>query len=262
MADEKLYRLRSKDGSHFNEKTNEDGWNSAIQFDDDKNALQGPLEYQEVDESEYTQIIEVERQQRTFREVIIEDVVAPALADAVSYLCQKAIDAGAEAMRSKVIPAIKAKGSELVDKAKAARAERKTIKQEQKTTEIATSKKTKIKVVEVLEQEEKKVQHTTEEVNQMVKNMKFAALYIADGIRELSNTVVVDSNPKTALEMQYKLNELTSDDAMKAINFMLEDKNRDLLDQATLQLFEAFRNKEFIVQGERVPISKYLVAGQ
>ena len=36
MSDERLYRLRSKDGSHFNEKTNEEGWNSAIQFDEEK----------------------------------------------------------------------------------------------------------------------------------------------------------------------------------------------------------------------------------
>ena len=69
-------------------------------------------------------------------------------------------------------------------------------------------------------------------------------------------------DPNMALETQNKLNELTADDAMKAINFMLEDQNRDMLDQATLQLFEAFRNMEFIVQGERVPISNYLVAGQ
>lgn len=64
MVDERLYRLRSKDGSHFNEKTNEEGWNSAVQFDEENN-LQGPLEYQVVDESEYTQVVEVERKQRT-----------------------------------------------------------------------------------------------------------------------------------------------------------------------------------------------------
>lgn len=40
--------------------------------------------------------------------------------------------------------------------------------------------------------------------------MKFAALYIEAGIRELSNTVVVDADSEKALEMQEKLNELTS----------------------------------------------------
>ena len=85
MVDERLYRLRSKDGSHFNEKTNEEGWNSAVQFDEENN-LQGPLEYQVVDESEYTQVVEVERKQRTCYEVILEDVVAPALTEVATYL--------------------------------------------------------------------------------------------------------------------------------------------------------------------------------
>lgn len=34
---------------------------------------------------------------------------------------------------------------------------------------------------------------------------------------------------------------------------MLEDKNRDMPDQATLQLFEAFMAEQFIIDGEKVP---------
>jgi hypothetical protein len=92
--------------------------------------------------------------------------------------------------------------------------------------------------------------------------MKFAALYIAAGIRELSNTVVIDDgrDPKKVLAMQDKLKELSSGDVMKTIEFMLEDKNRDVLDQVTIRLFEAFKNKDFIVEGEAVPISRYLSA--
>ena len=149
MSDERLYRLRSKDGSHFNEKTNEEGWNSAIQFDEENN-LQGPLEYQVVDESEYTQVVEVERKQRTFGEVMIEDVVAPALAEAATYLFERAIDAGAEAMKTKVIPAVKTKSAELMDKAKTAHAERKAVK---KTSTVLTKKTSKIKAIEILEKE-------------------------------------------------------------------------------------------------------------
>ena len=99
------------------------------------------------------------------------------------------------------------KSSELIDKAKAAHAERKTLKLEEKTSEIVAKKGTKIKSVVLAE---KKVQNTTDEVDQIVNNMKFAALYIKAGIRELSNTVVVDADSEKALEMQEKLNELTS----------------------------------------------------
>ena len=122
---------------------------------------------------------------------------------------------------------------------------------------MVTKKPSKIKAIEILEKEEKRVEHTTEEVDQIVNNMKFAALYIAAGIRELSNTVVIDSNQEKALEMQERLKELTSEQAIGAINFMLEDKNRDMLDQATLQLFEAFRDEQFIIEGGRVPIANY-----
>ena len=47
---------------------------------------------------------------------------------------------------------------------------------------------------------------------------------------------------------------------MNTIEFMLDDKNRDMLDQATIQLFEAFRHKDFIVDGKAVPISRYLIS--
>ena len=68
---------------------------------------------------------------------------------------------------------------------------------------------------------------------------------------------MIDSNQEKALEMQERLKELTSEQAIGAINFMLEDKNRDMLDQATLQLFEAFRDEQFIIEGGRVPIANY-----
>ena len=66
----------------------------------------------------------------------------------------------------------------------------------------------------------------------------------------------MDENEKVS-ELENKYNELSSEQVMNAIDFMLEEKNRDKLDQATLQLFEAFRNHEFIIDGKMVPISNY-----
>ena len=157
--------------------------------------------------------------------------------------------------KTKLIPAVKTKSAVLIDKVKTAHAERKT---EKKTSTVVTKKPSKIKAIEILEKEEKRIEHTTEEVDQIVNNMKFAALYIAAGIRELSNTVVMDSNQEKVLEVQERLKELTSEQAIGAINFMLEDKKRDMLDQATLQLFEAFRDEQFIIEVGRVPIANYL----
>ena len=51
-TDEKLYRVVRKDGSHLNTKVNPDGTKSALQFTDDNNDLNGPVDLLEVDEEE------------------------------------------------------------------------------------------------------------------------------------------------------------------------------------------------------------------
>ena len=266
MSSEKLYRVKTKEGAHINEKQKEDGSRAAIQFDDE-NGLQGPVDLIEVDESEYTRevYVEVERQERSFGQVVLEDAVAPAVADALTIILTRAVEVGIDAfgtwMSQTVIPAAKEKSAEIYDKARESRAARKAKRSEAKrrTNRI---KAVPQDVIISAEQEQGKetVVHTPEEINQIVNNMKFAALYIAAGIRELSNTVISDdgTDPEKTLAMQEKLNELSTGDVMKTIEFMLEDSNRDMLDQATIQLFDAFRHKAFIVNGERVPISRFL----
>lgn len=266
MPEDKIYRVRTKEGAHVNEKVNEDGYRAAIQFDED-NDLQGPLEIIEVDKSEFVTerevIVEVEREERSFGQVLLEDAVAPAVAEALTELLTRAAYAGIDAfgnwMSTKVIPAAKVKSVELVSKAKENHAAKKARKVELKQSAIAAKKQTATASI-TTQPEADTVVHTPEEVNQILNNMKFAALYIAAGIRELSRTVVTseDMDHATALEMQNRLKELSSGEVMSTIDFMLEDKNRETLDQATIQLFEAFRHKDFIVDGEAVPISKYL----
>ena len=264
MADDKLYRIKTKDGAHINEKVKEDGSRAAIQFDED-NGLQGPVDLIEVDESEYTREVyyEVERQERSFGQAILEDAVVPAVADAATILLTRAVNAGIDAfgnwMSQTVIPAAKAKGGELIDRAIESHEAKKAKKAEKKSAAVAVKQKTEVEA-SAPKTEDRTVIHTQEEVDQILNNMKFAALYIAAGIRELSNTAIADdgTDPERTLAMQNKLKELSSGEVMNTIEFMLEDKNRDVLDQATIRLFEAFRQKDFIVEGEAVPISKYL----
>lgn len=264
MSEEKFYRIKTKEDAHLNDKLKDDGSRAAIQFDRENN-LQGPVDLIEVDESEYPTrdvYVEVEKEDRSFGQVILEDAVAPAVADALTVLLTRAVEAGIDAfgnwMSQKVIPAAKARGSELVEK-----------KRQSKTTdkielsETAVSVKEKNEVASAPEKRESNtVIHTQQEVDQILNNMKFAALYIAAGIRELSNTVIADdgTDSERMLEMQSKLKELSSEDITRTIEFMLQDQNRDMMDQATVQLFEAFRNKKIIVNGESVPISKFLSA--
>ena len=162
-----------------------------------------------------------------------------------------------------------AAGTSVVDRLRARRAARKAAealvaakkakKAEKKSAAVAVKQKTEVEA-SAPKTEDRTVIHTQEEVDQILNNMKFAALYIAAGIRELSNTVVKDdgTNPEIALSIQMKLKELTTDDVKRSIDFMLEDKNRDMLDQATIRLFEAFRNKEIIAGDKVVSINRYL----
>ena len=264
MSDEQLYRVKTKEGAHINKKVKEDGSRAAIQFDDN-NGLQGPVDLIPVDEPEYTREVyyEAERQGRSFGQVIVEDAVVPAVADALTTMLNSAAEAGINAfgnwMSQTVIPAAKTKGEELIDRAIESHESKKTKKEEKKSAAVVVRPTTEVETP-ALKTEDRKIIHTQEEVDQILNNMKFAALYIAAGIRELSNTAIADdgTDPEKTLAMQEKLKELSSGEVMNTIEFMLEDRNRDLLDQATIRLFEAFRQKDFIVEGEAVPISKYL----
>ena len=267
MSEEKYYRVKTKDGAHINEKLKGDGSRAAIQFDEE-NGLQGPVDLIEVDRDDLIEervvYVEHKPQERSFGRVILENAVAPAMESALTIALARVIEPSIDVfinwMSQKVIPAAKAKGGELIDKAKESYAIKKAKKAEQKQTEMTEKKQTKVATPPQQNAGGDTVAHTQEEVDQIFNNMKFAALYIAAGIRELSNTVIVDdgSDPERSLAMQEKLKELTSEQVMNTIKFMLEDRNRDTLDQATIQLFEAFRHKDFIIEGEAVPISKYL----
>ena len=93
--------------------------------------------------------------------------------------------------------------------------------------------------------------------------MRNSAMTLATCIRILSNTVVKDNgeNPEIRLEMQKEFESLTTQEMMGQINQLLKDKNRNLLDQSSLIMLTAFRDGNFIVDGEPVSISKFLLIG-
>ncbi len=208
MSEDKLYRVKTKAGAHINEKIKEDGSRAAIQFDEE-NGLQGPVDLVEVDEQEYIKDtnIESEVKERSFGQVILEDALAPAIRDALTEVFTRAFEAGLDAlgnwMSDTVIPAAKAKWSELLNKAHESLNARKEKKAKQKQITIEGSEK-KTDPVVANPAKANIVVHTEEEVHQIINNMKFASLYIAAGIRELSNTVIVDEDidPETILLMQ------------------------------------------------------------
>lgn len=264
MAGEKIYIVKTKEGAHINKKMKADGSRAALQFDND-NSLLGPVDLVEVDKSEFIREVykEPEHYNRSIGQKIVEEAIIPAGRDALNAFIYRSLALGADALGKwvveKGIPAIRAKSIELFDTVCDVFATEEPVRIEKKKTASAVKQSSEI-VIDSVKPESRTVVHSQEEVDQIINNMKYAALYIAAGIRELSNTVIEDdrTDPQKVLDMQQKLRELSSEDVMNTIGFMLEDKNRDVLDQATIRLFEAFRQKELIVEGEAVPISRYL----
>ena len=225
MNNSELYHVKTKDGSHMNNKVKEEGSITGLQFDDEKNGLQGPVDLVPMN----------------FWERILKRVVDIFVGIAIGWIISK-------------FPLIKLKFSKCIDKFKSSHAKKKNINNQ---TIPATKQQTK----ECSEQQPiyQPIYHSQEEVEQLISKMKVAALYIAAGIRELSNTVITDmDNPKKMAEMKSKLKELSSDEAMDTINFMLKEDNRKMLNQETLQLLECFRNHNLIVNDKIVPINKFL----
>lgn len=110
---------------------------------------------------------------------------------------------------------------------------------------------------------EYKEARSVEEVQELINAMRNSAMTLATCIRILSNTVVKDNgeNPELRLQMQNEFESLTTQEMMGLINQLLEDKNRNLLDQSSLIMLAAFRDGNFIVESEPVPISKFLLVG-
>lgn len=87
-TDDKLYKVVRKDGSHLNTKVNPDGTKSALQFTDDNNDLNGPVDLIEVDEEELirTEYIQVPQNKRSLGELLVDEVFVPVIRDLKLYM--------------------------------------------------------------------------------------------------------------------------------------------------------------------------------
>ena len=110
-TDEKLYRVVRKDGSHLNTKVNPDGTKSALQFTDDNNDLNGPVDLLEVDEEELirTEYISVPQEGRSLVERLIVEVVIPVIRDTTTQLLEYGTEKAEMWVEEKAVPVAKAK---------------------------------------------------------------------------------------------------------------------------------------------------------
>ena len=266
-TDEKLYRVVRKDGSHLNTKVNPDGTKSALQFTDDNNDLNGPVDLLEVDEEELirTEYISVPQAERSLGERLIDEVVVPVIRDATTQLLEYGTEKAEIWIEEKVVPMAKSKVKAGWENLKLFISAIKDFDKPIKATQIVTEykntfKASEIEVVNKAEnQEEKKYALSPEEVELLLDTARRSALMIAASLSILNNSVVMDDG--TDLEriamIQRGIEQLSSKDITTQIDLLLEDKNSGLIDDASISMLRAFREGMFIGNGTPIPVSRY-----
>ncbi|MCT8975003.1 hypothetical protein N4T77_00170 [Clostridium sp. CX1] len=253
-----------------------DGTLSGLQFDDVNNSMSGPIELIEVDEEELQSTVVIQ-ERPTFGQMLIEEVVVPGISEAV----QKGLNIGFNYferwLEENAIPKTKKKVKEFSENAKivmsgvrdglagketkAARLIREAEDRKANGTQIVITENVSVETAKEERHNSKdyKEARSVEEVQALINAMRNSAITLATCIRILSNTVVKDKggSPELRLEMQKELESLTTQEMMGQINQLLEDKNRNLLDQSSLMMLAAFRDGNFIVDGEPVPIKYF-----
>lgn len=266
-TDEKLYRVVRKDGSHLNTKVNPDGTKSALQFTDDNNDLNGPVDLLEVDEEELirTEYISVPQAERSLGERLIDEVVIPAIRDATTQLLEYGTEKAEIWIEEKVVPVAKSKVKAGWENLKLFISAIKDFDKPIKATQIVTEHKNTFKASEVEvvntveDQEEKKYALSPEEVELLLDTARRSALMIAASLSILNNSVVMDdgTDPERIEMIQRGIEQLSSKDITTQIDLLLEDKNSGLLDDASIFMLRAFREGMFIGNGTPIPVSRY-----
>lgn len=266
-TDEKLYRVVRKDGSHLNTKVNPDGTKSALQFTDDNNDLNGPVDLLEVDEEELirTEYISVPQAERSLGERLIDEVIIPAIRDATTQLLEYGTEKAEIWIEEKVVPVAKSKVKAGWENLKLFISAIKDFDKPIKATQIVTEQKNTFKASEVEvvntveDQEEKKYALLPEEVELLLDTARRSALMIAASLSILNNSVVMDdgTDPERIEMIQRGIEQLSSKNITTQIDLLLEDKNSGLLDDASIFMLRAFREGMFIGNGTPIPVSRY-----
>lgn len=246
---------------------NPDGTKSALQFTDDNNDLNGPVDLLEVDEEELirTEYISVPQAERSLGERLIDEVVVPVIRDATTQLLEYGTEKAEIWIEEKVVPMAKSKVKAGWENLKLFISAIKDFDKPIKATQIVTERKntfkaSEIEVVNKVEnQEEKKYALSPEEVELLLDTARRSALMIAASLSILNNSVVMDdgTDPERIAMIQKGIEQLSSKDITTQIDLLLEDKNSGLIDDASISMLRAFREGMFIGNGTPVPVSRY-----
>ena len=268
-TDDKLYKVVRKDGSHLNTKVNPDGTKSALQFTDDNNDLNGPVDLIEVDEEELirTEYIQVPQNKRSLGELLVDEVVIPVIRDATTQLLEYGTAKAEIWIEEKVVPVAKTKVKAGWENLKLFISTIKDYDKPIKATQIIAEQKSasnssEIEVVNKVEcgnKDEKKYVLSPGEVEILLDTARRSALMIVASLSILNNSVVMDdgTDPDRVAMIQRGIEQLSSKDITTQINLLLDDKNSGLIDESSITMLRAFRDGMFIGNGTPIPVSRY-----
>ena len=268
-TDDKLYKVVRKDGSHLNTKVNPDGTRSALQFTDDNNDLNGPVDLIEVDEEELirTEYIQVPQNKRSLGELLVDEVVVPVIRDATTQLLEYGTAKAETWIEEKVVPIAKTKVKAGWENLKLFISTIKDSDKPIKATQIIAEQKSasnssEIEVVNKVEcgnKDEKKYVLSPGEVEILLDTARRSALMIAASLSILNNSVVMDdgTDPDRVAMIQRGIEQLSSKDITTQIDLLLDDKNSGLIDESSITMLRAFRDGMFIGNGTPIPVSRY-----
>ena len=268
-TDDKLYKVVRKDGSHLNTKVNPDGTKSALQFTDDNNDLNGPVDLIEVDEEELirTEYIQVPQNKRSLGELLVDEVFVPVIRDATTQLLEYGTAKAEIWIEEKVVPVAKTKVKAGWENLKLFISTIKDSDKPIKATQIIAEQKSasnssEIEVVNKVEcgnKDEKKYVLSPGEVEILLDTARRSALMIAASLSILNNSVVMDdgTDPDRVAMIQRGIEQLSSKDITTQIDLLLDDKNSGLIDESSITMLRAFRDGMFIGNGTPIPVSRY-----
>ena len=268
-TDDKLYKVVRKDGSHLNTKVNPDGTKSALQFTDDNNDLNGPIDLIEVDEEELirTEYIQVPQNKRSLGELLVDEVVVPVIRDATTQLLEYGTAKAEIWIEEKVVPVAKTKVKAGWENLKLFISTIKDSDKPIKATQIIAEQKSasnssEIEVVNKVEcgnKDEKKYVLSPGEVEILLDTARRSALMIAASLSILNNSVVMDdgTDPDRVAMIQRGIEQLSSKDITTQVDLLLDDKNSGLIDESSITMLRAFRDGMFIGNGTPIPVSRY-----
>ena len=227
-TDDKLYKVVRKDGSHLNTKVNPDGTKSALQFTDDNNDLNGPVDLIEVDEEELirTEYIQVPQNKRSLGELLVDEVFVPVIRDATTQLLEYGTAKAETWIEEKVVPVAKTKVKAGWENLKLFISTIKDSDKPIKATQIIAEQKSasnssEIEVVNKVEcgnKDEKKYVLSPGEVEILLDTARRSALMIAASLSILNNSVVMDdgTDPERVAMIQRGIEQLPFDFLLSA----------------------------------------------